>query len=110
MKNFYWRWAASTFFGSLYQKKFCPEWDAALNRLIDKHWRDVQVGEHTATLGNVDVWIGNAFYAYGHQWSGLAEFRPSLRTMRRMDSLVRHIQEKKQAEKRAAHLKQVGGY
>lgn len=110
MSNFYWRWATSTWFGSLYQQEFCPAWDAALNRLIDKHWRDAVVDSHCAEFGGVRVWISNSFYSYGHQWGGLAEHRPSLRTMRRLDSLVRHIQDKQQAEKRAEHLKQMGRY
>lgn len=110
MKNFYVNWATSTLFGLLHSKKFCPDWDAALNRLLDKHWSDVKVGECTATLGNVDVWIENAYYCYGHQWNGLAETRPSVRTMCRLDSLVGHIRDRKEEEKRAAYLKQIGGY
>ncbi|MHA6128893.1 hypothetical protein ACX3YD_22360 [Pseudomonas fluorescens group sp. PF-1] len=110
MKAFYVNWATSTLFGLLHNKKFCPEWDAALNRLLDKHWHDVKVEECVVKLGNVEVWIENAFYCYGHQWNGLTEFRPSLKTMCRLDTLVRSIHDKRKAEKRSAYLKQVEGY
>lgn len=110
MKNFYWRWATSTLFGTLYLKKYCPAWDAALNRLIDKHWEAIEVGAHTAKLGDAQVWISNAFYAYGTQYGGAAELRPSVRTMRRLDSLIRHVQDKRDEEVRQEHLKQMGSY
>jgi hypothetical protein len=103
MKNFYFRWATSTFFGASYQKEFSAEWDAALNRLIDKHWQTVNVGEHYAVFGQTKVWIGNAFYAYGFQYDAGLEFRPSLRTMRRLDSLVNYSQQKSAELKRAAY-------
>lgn len=109
MKGFYWRWAASTFIGTIYQKKYCPTWDAALNRLIDKYWAEIEVGDYTATLGGTQVWIGNAFYAYGYQYGAPFEMRPSLHTMRRLDSLVHHVQAAKLEEKRKTHLKQVEG-
>jgi hypothetical protein len=110
--NFYLRWAGSTMLGTHYLKKFCPLWDAALNRLIDKHWRDVKVDGHVATLGDTTVWVSNAFYAYGYCWNrygGHNEFRPSLQTMRRLDSLVRHIQGKREADERAKYLQSVKG-
>lgn len=110
MKSFYWRWATSTLFGTAYLKKYCSAWDAALNRLIDKHWESIEFGLHTAKLGDVEVWISNAFYAYGTQYRGVAEFRPSVRTMRRLDSLIRYMQDKQEEEARQEHLKQVGGF
>lgn len=108
--NFYMRWASSTWLGTHYLKQFCPLWDAALNRLIDKHWQDVKVDTHYATLGETKVWIENAFYSYGGCYEGLGgngEFRPSLRTMRRLDSLVRHVQDDLEAKRRAAYLQKV---
>ncbi len=30
--EFYLMWAASTWFGTLYQERYCPEWDKALGR------------------------------------------------------------------------------
>ncbi|MBX9404805.1 hypothetical protein K5E40_03830 [Pseudomonas baetica] len=110
MSSFYWRWATSTLLGTHYLRKYCPKWDAALNRLIDKHWESVEVGEHTAKLGEAHVWISNAFYSYGTQFMGVAEFRPSVRTMRRLDSLVRYEQAKKEEKKREEHLKQMEGF
>ena len=110
MMSFYWRWAVSTFCGLLYLKKYCPEWDAALNRIIDKHWESIEVGAHTAKLGSAEVWISNAFYSYGTQYQGSAEYRPSVRTMRRLDSLIRHMQDKQEQERRQAHLKQMRGF
>ena len=110
MKSFYWRWATSTLFGALYLKNYCPEWDAALNRLIDKHWESIDVGPHTATLGDAQVWISNAFYSYGTQYGGAAKFRPSVRTMRRLDSLIRYTQDKQEQEKRQEHLKEMEGF
>ncbi|KIQ60196.1 hypothetical protein RL74_06805 [Pseudomonas fluorescens] len=107
MRNFYWRWAVSTCFGMGYLKEYCPEWDAALNRLIDRHWESVQVGAHTAQLGKVRVWIENAFYAYGTEYGAGAEFRPSVRTMRRLDSLVRHMQDREEDKKRNQYLARV---
>ncbi len=111
MNNFYMRWASSTWFGLLYQKKYSAEWDAALNRLIDKHWQSVKVDRYTATLGGVEVWISNAFYAYGTHYRAEFEVRPSVKTMRRLDSLVIHAQQKIQEQKKAAYestLKELG--
>jgi len=97
MGTFYIRWAASTFFGTLYQEKYCPEWDDAVNRLIDKHWSDAKLDDYTVTLGGVEIWISNAFYSYGYHWRMHADpqFRPSVRIMGRLDSLVRHIKAKR---------------
>ncbi|WP_439885629.1 hypothetical protein ACTACK_10470 [Pseudomonas syringae] len=110
MKNFYWRWAVSTFCGLAYTKKYSPEWDAALNRLIDNHWESIQVDRHTAKLGSAEVWISNAFYAYGSQYGGVYEFRPSVQTMRRLDSLIGHMQEKIEQEKRQEHARQMESF
>lgn len=107
MKNFYLRWAASTWFGLTYNKKYSAEWDAALNRLIDKHWESIEVGRHTARLGNAEVWISNAFYAYGTQYGGVYEFRPSVKTMRRLDSLIWHMQQKIEQELSQQYAKQM---
>jgi hypothetical protein len=107
--NFYLRWASSTFLGTSYQKEYSVEWDAALNRLIDKHWETVEVKDHYAVLGDVKVWISNAFYAYGFQYGAGLEFRPSLRTMRRLDSLVGYSQQKLNEAKRAAYEEQLEG-
>ncbi|UBT78790.1 hypothetical protein LCH33_002154 [Pseudomonas amygdali] len=111
MNNFYARWAMNTWFGLLYQYRFCPIWDAALNRLIDKHWKSVVVGEHTANLGGVDIWISNRYYAFGHEFASFQSARrPSVWTMRRLDSLVRHVQERQLAEMEASRIKKMEGY
>lgn len=109
MSSFYYRWATSTFLGASYHKKYSAEWDAALNRLIDKNWEFVEVEEHYAVLGGVKVWISNAFYAYGFQFDAGLEFRPSLKTMRRLDSLVGYSQRKLAEAKRAAYEAQLEG-
>lgn len=109
MNNFYIRWASSTYLGITYLKPFSAEWDAALNRLIDKYWQSAEVGTHYVVLGKTKVWIENAFYSYGTQYDAGSEFRPSLKTMRRLDSLVGHIKAKLDAEKKAAYLQQLEG-
>lgn len=109
MRNFYLRWASSTFLGLLYLKPFSKAWDSTLNRLLDEHWETAVVGTHTVKLGNAVVWIENAFYSYGTHWGpGVIELRPSLKTMRRLDWLVGQHHAKLEAEKKAAYLNSLG--
>ncbi|WP_416425612.1 hypothetical protein RAM80_07600 [Pseudomonas sp. App30] len=105
--GFYWRWAESTLFGTCYNKPFSAAWDAALNRLIDRYWDTAKVGQYFVILGDTKVWIENEFYSYGTQYESGMEFRPSLRTMRRLDSLVRHIKAQRDAEKKAENDRQL---
>lgn len=80
-------WAGSSWFGLLHEYKYCPVWDEVLGRLLDKHSAEAKVGRHTTTLGGVEVWTSNAFYAYGYLWEGLKDSnrrRPSLFNMYRL--------------------------
>lgn len=94
MKTFklYVEWAFSTLFGSLYQYSYCPIWDKKLNELIDAG--DAKMGHHVLIFDNIEVWVSNRFYAYGHIYrSGIKQHRPSTKTMIRLaklqDSLVK---------------------
>lgn len=83
--KFYLMWASSTWFGLMYQKPYCKEWDAALGALLEKHWDHITADKYTATLGSVEVWASNAFYSYGHIWlSPLPSRRPGFWNMYRL--------------------------
>ncbi|WP_147477650.1 hypothetical protein [Pseudomonas coronafaciens] len=110
MRSFYIRWAMSTWFGLIRMHKYCPEWDAALNRLIDKHWQTVSIEGCTARFGEVEVWIANRYYAFGHEWGSGQHFRPSVHTMRRLDSLISHLEGLQLAKEKEAHRKKMEGY
>lgn len=103
MTNFYVRWACSTWFGLLHQQKYCHYWDQELNLLIDHHWQDaVMTSRCTIEFGETSVWIGNAFYAYGNEYGcagARIDVRPSIKTMKRLDSLVRHVAEEAAKER-----------
>lgn len=98
----------NTVFG-MYQMKYNKAWDEKLNQLLDSHSQEAKLGSHTITLGVWDVWTSNKWFAYGNAWrlndrplsSGL-EFRPSIKTMRRLDKLVQEI---KRRQKEAEQLK-----
>ncbi|MGX5220265.1 hypothetical protein ACVTMO_16735 [Pseudomonas segetis] len=82
-------WAVSTFFGLLHQKKYCREWDESLGVLLEKHWDTAQVGEHTAKIGSVEVWVSNKFYSFGHIYrTSVPERRPGIWNMYRLAVLV----------------------
>lgn len=88
--SFYLRWMRSTFFGLYAQRPYCAEWDRQLSRLIDLYGADAGFGTYTMILGRHKVWIANEFYAYGHLYDcSLPQRRPSVRTMRRLDQIVR---------------------
>ena len=106
------RWAATTWFGILHQEKYCPEWDKALGRLLDKHGADAHVGAHTTTLGSYEVWTSNAFYAYGHVYgSDLPKRRPGLWNMYRLHWYAEAKRAEYKAKKRreyAAEMENIG--
>lgn len=103
--KFYAKWAVSTWFGSLYQESYCAEWDAALNRLLDKHGDSAAlcVSVHTVSLGPHRVWVSNAYYSYGHLYGEGHERRPGLRTMARLDRVVRRLRSEIEEKKRKAY-------
>lgn len=85
--KFYLMWAGSSWFGLLHGYKYCPIWNEVLGRLLDKHSAEAEVDSYTVTLGDVEVWVSNAFYGYGYLWDGLKEDnrrRPSLLNMYRL--------------------------
>lgn len=87
--SFHLRWFMSTWCGLLYNRRFCAEWDKKLSRLIDLHGDSATVTRYTVILGEHEVWIENAFYAYGYLYgSRLPQKRPRVRTMQRLDLIV----------------------
>lgn len=94
MKTFklYVGWAIGTFFGALHQYPYCDIWDKKLNELIDAG--NAKMGYHTLIFNNIEVWVSNRFYSYGHIYrAGIKAHRPSIKTMIRLaklqDSLVK---------------------
>lgn len=100
--KFYLMWAASSWFGLLHAHKYCPVWDEALGKLLDKHEEDARVGVFTMNLGGVQVWTSNAFYGYGNIWEGgVDKRRPSLRNMYRLWLIQeKHRQYREQKERK----------
>ena len=94
MKTFklYAEWSFSTLFGVLCQYPYCPVWDKKLNELMDAG--NAKMGYHVLIFDNIEVWISNRFYAYGHIHNySIPNKRPSVKTMIRLaklqDSLVK---------------------
>lgn len=89
---FYIEWALSTLFGLLHARKYNSSWDDSLSRLIDSHADSAIISPSscTVTLGRVEVWIENRFYAFGHLYGQghEREFRPSIKTMAKLWNLV----------------------
>ena len=98
--KFYLEWATTTFFGLVYKCKYSKHWDIKLNQLIDKHWQTacLDSGHYCVQLGDVQVWIANAYCAFGDMYKGghkvFQNKRPSVRTMFRLTRLVHHLKEK----------------
>lgn len=87
--KFYLMWATSTLFGTLYQHRYCPEWDKALGALLDKHSDSALVGSYMTRINGVLVWTSNAFYSFGHICQdGVRQRRPGLRNMYRLWLIV----------------------
>ena len=70
------------------------EWDAALNRLMDKYPVTL-AGACTVYLGGVEVWVGNYPYAYGNPYSPQKDVLPSVATRKRLKSRVDEVVNKK---------------
>lgn len=84
--GYYLEWARSTWFGTLYQEKYCPLWDRKLNELLDEYEDTAILGECCIILGSTEVWVSNRFYSYGYvvRVRGLPRRRPSIQTMVRL--------------------------
>ena len=113
MIGFYLEWAVSTIFGLCYQEPFGKEWDKKLSDLLDATPCDeAKLGTYTHQLGNCEVWVGNKYYSYGHLNKYFAgdirywrddhiEQRPSIKTMRKLNTYVESIRETQRKEKSA---------
>lgn len=62
------------------------EWDATLNRLLDKH--EPKEGYLTASIGGVEVWTGNYPYSYGSCHDPKLRFLPSVATRKRLRAVL----------------------
>jgi hypothetical protein len=100
-------WCLSTWFGLIRLYKYSADWDKELNRLLDNHWQTARTELHTVMLGDQEVWTSNAFYAYGNKYGfpgGKGMYRPSIKTMWRLESLRRYLVEKESVDKVVARL------
>ncbi|MFD3300281.1 hypothetical protein [Aquipseudomonas alcaligenes] len=101
-------WAVSTWFGLLYQNRYCGEWDAALSALLDKHADKIEVGEHTTTINGVEIWTSNRFYAYGHIYdSSMPWRRPGLWNMYRLWCLTRAKHRQREQDRQDAYVRRL---
>jgi hypothetical protein len=74
------------------QNPYNKQWDIVLNKLLNKHdfsgFRD-----HTAMLGNIEVWISNHPYASFSPYKYNVDYRPSRLTIRK--AYKKYIKQKK---------------
>lgn len=104
-------WCLSTWFGLIRLYKYNADWDKELNELLDQRWGIASLGFHTVLFGDREVWTANAFYGYGndygrsggHKW-GKGMYRPSIKTMWRLESLRRYLAREESADKVVARL------
>lgn len=59
---------------------YSAAWDAKLNALMRTH-RFTNIGEHTARLGDYEVWISNHPYGSFNPWRHGPKVRPRRATM-----------------------------
>lgn len=86
----------NTWCGLLFQQKFNKKWDTELNTLMDNNWQSaVLMGEYTIKFNSVEVWVRNRYYSYGHNYSHgrSSEYRPSIKTMVKLNRLVEYLKE-----------------
>ena len=62
-------------------------WDKELNRLLDVHEVEV-IDTYTARLGDVSVWIGNKYSAFGYPCRSPVRLLPSRATAIRLHAAV----------------------
>lgn len=118
MIGFYFEWAVSTSFGLCYQEPFGKEWDKKLNELLDATpYTEAKLGNYTLQIGNCEIWVANKYYSYGHlnkyftssvrYWHDdhIAQ-RPSIRTMRKLNTYVEAIRAE-QAKVKQAHTETI---
>jgi hypothetical protein len=107
-------WCLSTSFGLIQLYKYNAEWDKELNLLLDLSWRIASTRFCTIQFGEREVWTANAFYAYGvsrdlgnksYDRARQGIYRPSIKTMWRLESLRRYLVEKESADKVIDRLK-----
>lgn len=102
------KWVCSTWLGTLYQERYCPEWDAALGALLTKHGEKIEVGRHTSSINGVTIWTANAFYAYGHIYNGGASCcRPGLWNMYRLWWLTQAASQPRKQQEREAYSRKM---
>ncbi len=107
--SFYLRWAMSTWLGLYQSRPFCAEWDRILNDLLDRHGdRALMRDLYVIDLGGVEVWVASEYWAYGFLYSvSLPERRPSLRTMRRLDQIVKRERPKEVARRHEFYVRKL---
>lgn len=98
-------WAFSTWFGLLHQQKYSKAWDDELNRLMDTYWDKGELRNykfngpsyHTILLDDVQVWVSNKYFSYGHRYgtynTTYVERRPSVKTMIKLNRYVKWLEE-----------------
>ena len=107
--SFYLRWALSTWFGIYQSRAFCPEWDRTLNELLDRHEETaVMRCLHVIDLGGIEVWVSCEYWAYGYLYSArIPQRRPSIKTMRRLDRLVKRERPKEVARRHEFYVRKL---
>lgn len=111
------KYAISTFFGLFQTLTYSESWDVKLNELLDKYENEpdnVEVDTYTIELGSTLIWIGNEYYSYGNFYSrygdkSLNKYRPSIKTMGRLDKLVYNIRLKNKLLSKQKHESLFGG-
>lgn len=95
-----------TWFGTLFQRKYCEAWDGKLNEIIS---RGCFVKFHKNFYGNLlytvivdldgvkfEIWLANKWYCYGYNYAETnynEQFRPSIKTMIKLEKWVNELQE-----------------
>lgn len=127
----YLKYALSTLLGTLTMHKCCKKWDEKLNKLLDEHWTSaIEIGVedldseynygdslHTIQLGNCLVWVSNRYYSYGYLYQHRVQegkrwgisipdseaYRCKVRTMARLDSLVKDVHKARNSKSKKNH-------
>ena len=110
----YFLWATATLFGLYHQYKYNKEWDSVLSKALDKHKGELNYGEFCLILGEMEVWVENAWYASGYLWDSdtIPKHRPSIKTLTRLhkraDKLLEAHKQKKKEQLTAKYQQLMG--
>lgn len=101
---FWFKLMPSVWFGFMFFREYDGDWDKVLSKLIDQNSENMRLGykEYTVLLGEIEVWVSDEYWYYGYELhrnkSSQHEYRPSARTMYKLDKIVSCLK-KERAEK-----------